>query len=282
MKQKITKFFASLLSVILILPQFLQADFIYTNIPATINPVIATVSQSYLNDGKDIFVLIQDLHSNPEVQSNIYKTIDFLDKEYGINKILIEGAPNTKIDTSFIKSLNNYDSKVSDYLLNKGMLTGTEYFLIKNNSDVPVYGLEDWETYINNIRLLANINNNLKGSQKVFNDFYNTVIERTNSKKLMKYVDFDINDTKIKKKLNQPILKYDTLNNFIFLSDTKKNLNKKSVNSEHLKFVGELKNSLDYDNYKSLIDKTNIGNNYISNFCKINLINHNIKIYSHI
>ena len=172
MKQKITKLFVSFLSVILILPQLLQADFTHTNIPTALNPLFATVSQSYLNDGKDIFVLIQDLHSNPEVQANIYKTIDFFDKNYGINKILIEGAPAAKVDTSFIKSLNNYDLKVSDYLLNKGMLTGTEYFLIKNNSDVPVYGLEDWETYINNIRLLANINNNLKGSQKVFNDFY--------------------------------------------------------------------------------------------------------------
>ena len=256
MKQKITKLFVSFLSVILILPQLLQADFTYTNIPTAIDPLFATVSQSYLNDGKDIFVLIQDLHSNPEVQTNIYKTIDFFDKNYGINKILIEGAPAAKVDTSFIKSLNNYDPKVSDYLLNKGMLTGTEYFLIKNNSSVPVYGLEDWETYINNIRLLANINNNLKGSQKVFNDFYNTVIERTKSKKLIKYVDFDVTDTKLNKKLNQPILKYDTLNNFVFLSDTKKNLNKQNINKEHSKFMGELKSSLDYDKYKDIIDKS--------------------------
>ena len=256
MKQKITKLFVSFLSVILILPQLLQADFTYTNIPTALNPLFATVSQSYLNDGKDIFVLIQDLHSNPEVQTNIYKTIDFFDKNYGINKILIEGAPAAKVDTSFIKSLNNYDLKVSDYLLNKGMLTGTEYFLIKNNSSVPVYGLEDWETYINNIRLLANINNNLKGSQKVFDEFYNTVIERTKSKKLMKYVDFDVTDTKLNKKLNQPILKYDTLNNFVFLSDTKKNLNKQNINKEHSKFMGELKSSLDYDKYKDIIDKS--------------------------
>ena len=130
MKQRIIKVFVSFLSVILILPQLIQADFIYTNIPSTINPLFAKVSQSYLNDGKDIFVLIQDLHSNPEVQKNIYKTIDFFDKNYGVNKLLIEGAPSAKIDTSFIKSLNNYDPKVSDYLLNKGMLTGAEYFLI--------------------------------------------------------------------------------------------------------------------------------------------------------
>lgn len=256
MKQRIIKIFASFLSVILILPQLIQADFVYTSIPSAVNPLFATVSQSYLNDGKDIFVLIQDLHSNPEVQTNIYKTIDFFDKNYGVNKILIEGAPAEKIDTNFIKSLNNYDIKVSDYLLNRGMLTGTEYFLIKNNSSVPVYGLEDWETYIGNIRLLANINKNLKGAQKVFSDFYDIVIERTKSKNLMKYIDFDINDSKLLKKVNQPILKYDTLNNFLFLSDTKNNLNKKSINNEHSKFLGELKNSLDYDKYRNIIDKT--------------------------
>ena len=60
MKQKITKLFVSFLSVILILPQLLQADFTHTNIPTALNPLFATVSQSYLNDGKDIFVLIQD------------------------------------------------------------------------------------------------------------------------------------------------------------------------------------------------------------------------------
>ena len=58
MKQRIIKVFVSFLSVILILPQLIQADFIYTNIPSTINPLFAKVSQSYLNDGKDIFVLI--------------------------------------------------------------------------------------------------------------------------------------------------------------------------------------------------------------------------------
>ena len=91
--------------------------------------------------------------------------------------------------------------------------------------------MEDWETYIGNIRLLANINTNLKASQKIFNEFYNTVIERTKSKKLMKYVDFDINNPKLLNQVNQPILKYETLNNFLFLSDTKSDLNKKNISS---------------------------------------------------
>ena len=55
MKQKITKLFVSFLSIILVLPQLIQADFIYTDIPSTINPFFASVSQAYLNDRRRSF-----------------------------------------------------------------------------------------------------------------------------------------------------------------------------------------------------------------------------------
>lgn len=254
MKQKITKLFVSFLSVILILPQLLQADFIYTNIPATINPLFATVSKAYLNDGKDIVVFIQDMHSNPEVQKSIYKTIDFFDKKYGINKILIEGAPYEKLNTNILTSLKNENNKISEYLLNKGMLTGTEYFLIKSNSDVPIYGLENWETYINNVQLLASINKNFNGSNEFFSQFYKTVIEKTKTKKLLKYIDFDITDSKLLTKINQPVLKYDTLSNYMFLSEIKNNFNKKEIHAEHEKLLKNLKTSLNYESYKNITD----------------------------
>ena len=136
------------------------------------------------------------------------------------------------------------------------MLTGTEYFLINKNSSVPVYGLENWEVYINNIKLLANINLNLIGANKEFSEFYKTIIKRTNSKKMVKYVDFDITDTNLLKKVNQPILKYNTLNKYIFLSETKKRFNNKLIQKEHLNFINVLKNSLDLTTYKNIIDKS--------------------------
>lgn len=254
MKQILKRIFVLLLSIALIFPSLLQASLTYNNIQ--IDPLISTISQSYLNNNKNLIVFIQDMHSNPEVQKNIYETIAFFDKQYGVNKILIEGAPNSKIDTSFITSLKNYNKKLSDYMLNKGMLTGTEYFLINQNSSVPVYGLENWEIYLNNIKLLANINFNFKGANKTFSEFYKRIIKRTKSKNLLKYIDFDIQDLKLLKKVNQPILKYNTLNKYIALSETKKRFNNKVIIKEHSSFLNILKNSLNFNNYQDIINKS--------------------------
>ena len=255
MKNLFRKIFTLLLSVLLIFPSLLQASLTYDYTQTFIDPCISKISQSYINNNENIIVFIQDMHSNPEVQKNIYETISFFDKQYGVDKILMEGVPYSKTDTSFITSLQNYNPKVSEYLLNKGMLTGTEYFLIKDNPSTPIYGLENWDIYINNIKLLANIKFNFNGANKIFSEFYKIVIERTNAKKILKYIDFDITNKKLLKKVNQPILKYDTLNKYIALSETKKSFDNKTIKKEYINFLNVLKNSLDFTSYKNIIDK---------------------------
>lgn len=256
MKKKITKLFVLFLSIFLILPSLSQASFFGANVPLSLNPFIYKISQKYLNNSNDLIVFIQDMHSNPEVQKNIYKTIDFINKKYGINKILIEGAPYQKLNTNFIKSLNNFNSKVPEDLLNKGMLTGTEYFILKDTNNVNIYGLENWDIYIENIKRLAKINQNLKNANKMFEKFYNLVLEKTDSKKLLKYIDFDLTNDKLLTKINQPILKYNDLHKYINLSETKKDFNKKTVTKEHQDFLNTLKNSLDYDTYTKIINES--------------------------
>ncbi|MDD5101450.1 MAG: hypothetical protein PHH62_00500 [Endomicrobiaceae bacterium] len=110
----------------------------------SIQSSVGTVSDSFINaNDKELVVFIQDLHSNPSVQKNISKIIDTFNKNYGVSKILIEGAPYGKINTKVIDLLREYDIyKISNSLLNKGLFTGTEYYISNDNKDVPVYGLE--------------------------------------------------------------------------------------------------------------------------------------------
>ncbi|MDD4166579.1 MAG: hypothetical protein PHN29_06115, partial [Endomicrobiaceae bacterium] len=107
----------------------------YPNV-LNINPSAGKISNSFINANQDkLIVYIQDLHANPSVQKNIAKIIDNLDKSYGVDKILVEGAPFAALDTGMIDLLKEYN--LSNLLLNEGILSGTEYYLANYNKNIP-------------------------------------------------------------------------------------------------------------------------------------------------
>lgn len=121
-----------------------------------INPSAGTISNSFINENHEkLIVYIQDLHANPSVQKNIAEIISDLDNNYGVDKILVEGAPFAALDTGMIDLLKEYN--LSNLLLNEGILSGTEYYLANYNKNIPVYGLEDWNIYLSNARRAASI-----------------------------------------------------------------------------------------------------------------------------
>lgn len=95
---------------------------------------------------------IQDLHCNPEVQKNIFNIVRLIDTLHGVNKIYVEGAPVGNVDTSLLGSIPDKElkNKTIDILLNKGLLTGAEYYALKSNKE-KLYGLEAWSVYSNNL-----------------------------------------------------------------------------------------------------------------------------------
>ena len=88
--------------------------------------------------GSDSLIIhIQDLHNNAEVQKNISEIITLFDYKYGISKVFVEGAPEGKVDTGFLSTIS--DEKIQkqtiESLLNKGILSGAEYYSILNKKD---------------------------------------------------------------------------------------------------------------------------------------------------
>ncbi|MFC1501707.1 hypothetical protein ACFL58_04605, partial [Elusimicrobiota bacterium] len=110
------------------------------------------VTDSALRSTNKLVVWIQDLHCHAQVQKNIYEIISIFDSKYGVSKIYLEGAPAGKLDTSILNTIPNEEikTKTIENLMEKGLLSGVEYFALKKDND-KVYGLEDWNVYKNNL-----------------------------------------------------------------------------------------------------------------------------------
>lgn len=220
-----------------------------------INPSEGTISNNFINQKQDkLVVYIQDLHDNPSVQKNIAKIIDSLDKNYGVDKILVEGAPFSNLDTEIIDVIKEYN--LSNVLLNDGILTGTEYYLSNYNKNTTVYGLENWDIYLSNIKRAGNILAEKAYNQKVFDKFEKEIHSKLKkSKKLLPYADFDITNPSLLAELKQPILKYDALYNYIELSGQMKEADKSKIQKELAQCLADIKKTSTFDSYKKLISK---------------------------
>ena len=173
-KQKIylKKIFALIISFF-VLNSFVLSDYAFAFVQQPVMPTIAnSLQQKFLNidstnakitDGfinesstdNNLVVFIQDLHGNPSVQKNISEIIKDLDTKYGVDTILLEGIPEGKADISVLQELKKHN--VADALLKSNVLSGPEYYLIKNDTYAKICGLENWSLYINNIKRNAQI-----------------------------------------------------------------------------------------------------------------------------
>lgn len=269
-----------------VLYSFMLADTIHAIMLLEPAPQIpastGTISDSFISgNSNDLVVFIQDLHTNPSVQKNISKIIDVFDKKDGINSILIEGAPYGKINTEIIDSLRKYDIyKITNDLLNKGLLTGAEYYISNGNKNIPLYGLEDWKTYLSNIKRAAEIQKNKQYTQDLYKKFNKEIHKRiNNSKELSKYAEFDLTNKKLLKRINLPVLKYESLQQYIQLADTSNKFNSKKIVKEHNSFTSELKAGISFDNYKDIISKSKKDNQYDYYVALYSQFNNNYSYY---
>ena len=133
------------------------------------------VGGSYAGDDR-LVVYIQDLHCHSEVQKNIYEIIKLLDGRYNVGKIFVEGAPKGKVDTTLLSSLpEEIRGKTLDNLLSKGLISGAEYYAVKESKD-KLYGLEDWGTYLDNLNRIRKIIDNKEKYSKIANNINNQIL----------------------------------------------------------------------------------------------------------
>ena len=268
-KNYLKKFFAIIISVF-VLNSFVLNDYAFAFVQQPVMPTVNSLQQNFLNidstnakitdgfmtesiDDNDLVIFIQDLHGNPSVQKNISEIIKDLDKNYGIDTILLEGIPEGQADLTVLQELKKYN--VADALLKSNVLTGPEYYLMQNNTNAKICGLENWSLYINNIKRNARILQDNQYLTETFIDFENNLFSKIdNIKKLQEYIKFDLSDERLLKVINQPIINYDELHKYISICNDMNTINKKRLNSEYSAFIGDLKNDLDIKEYTSLIN----------------------------
>ena len=106
---------------------------------------------------ESIVLCIQDAHCHYEAQMNIYHIIKKLDKKFGVRLIAVEGSEGV-LDTSPFQVFNdeNLVSKTAQYFMERGLVTGPEYFTIlkaNNPQDyLLLYGIEDRNVYQRNLK----------------------------------------------------------------------------------------------------------------------------------
>ena len=105
--------------------------------------------------GKDRLVIhIQDAHCNPQAQHRIADIIDYLNKEYGIRTVNLEGgAGDYDLDVFTAITGEEIRREVADYFVKKGEINGAEFYAINNPDKVMLWGVEDKDLYMANLKV---------------------------------------------------------------------------------------------------------------------------------
>ena len=99
-----------------------------------------------------LVVMINDLHNNFAAQQNIEQIISFFNKNSNLKKIILEGAPNKKLNTNLFSTIDGSAlPDIVESMLSSGNMSGAESFIIKNK-EISSFGLENWDLYIENIK----------------------------------------------------------------------------------------------------------------------------------
>lgn len=231
---------------------------------------------------------IQDLHCNTEVQKNIAKIIENLNKKFDIANVYVEGGYGD-IDTSWLCNIKDKNSQrlIINNLIEKGLLTGSEYYSAVADKPDLLKGLDDERIHKENIIRLGKILGSkdlLQAQIKSLNDdidimeskYLNSDNKKLNSivtsYKLGKISTEKYYDTlyhfidSIKKNDSNRIFKlnidnYPTIKEYLEVTKLQKQLKSDKISDQINEFVIMIRSSLPYNIYASLSKKT-------SNFSK--------------
>jgi hypothetical protein len=249
------------------------------NIPVSYGKIFET---NIINEEKPDIIIINDLHSNSFVQKNIYSIIKYIKSETDIDKIFVEGAQKGKIDTSAITNINKETKeKFLNKMLDKGLVSGAEYFCYTTNTDL--YGTEDSALYTKTLQqayiLMRNENFFTVRLEKA-NKELNKAKKKFYSKDMFEFEYLFFNRTNIEaekyceqlqnviKKYSIDINKYSEIYNFINIINCDKKLEpyKKNFLKDFSFLVQKIKNYAPFNVYEKFVKEckeNNIEDNLI-------------------
>ena len=220
-----------------------------------------------------VIVQIQDLHGDYQTQKNISSILSYLDKNYTISNIYVEGAPQGKLSTKWLADISDNSTKKAfiEAMMSGGELSGAEYFSVMEGKTDILKGAENFNAYSANLVRLAE----MKRNQAVVEvqllplqmqiEFLGQKIYGKDNKKILalsqKYKKNEITTEKYFKTLFKfahkygiSADKYPQLSLFKQILSTRNKINTDTISKETAEAVNLLKKELSFAEYKALTE----------------------------
>ncbi|MFH1190192.1 MAG: hypothetical protein V1682_05815 [Candidatus Omnitrophota bacterium] len=107
--------------------------------------------------GAATVIQIQDAHCNYAAQKKIADIIGYLNDNYGVGLINLEGGAK-EYDLTVFTDIGDkaVREKTADYFVREGLVNGAEYFAINNPEKAVLWGIEDPRLYVENLKVYRN------------------------------------------------------------------------------------------------------------------------------
>ena len=237
------------------------------NIPSKFGKIYKTNISDNTNPDA---IIILDMHCQSYVQKNIYSLIKYFDKTTDIDKIFIEGAPKGKIDISLFDDIDNETrTNIFNTMLNKGLLSGSEYFAYMQTAP-KLYGIEDFDLYKKALQQYYFLSKN----ETYFLYVINSVQREINRQKIKYYsqemfdynkIFTDNNFENIKTlillkalidKTNINIENYPEIKNFILIKEYEQKLKKEKLQNVSIQYLlAILKTKMSFSRYSQILNE---------------------------
>jgi len=110
---------------------------------------LGEVKEYHLAPGStSTIVHIQTAHGHYGAQKSIHGLLDYLNKNYNMDLLLVEGATE-KLNPELLQFFEDkkLNGRVLDILLREGLITGVDSYLVETEDNVSAYGIEDVDMY---------------------------------------------------------------------------------------------------------------------------------------
>jgi len=223
---------------------------------------VGEVKETYLGTNGKTVIHIQDAHCNYSAQNSIKNIVSYLNKDYGVNLIGLEGGEGD-YDLSVFTKIQDLDlrEKVADYFVKEGRINGAELFAILNPDSVKLKGLEKANLYIKNLNIYRESLKHKPEIDKALNSLSNHITtqkQKTYSKTLLeldqKSTQYHNQELELKEYLNyilslrasiaNEVISQPNLIHLIEIIEEEKDISFKTCEREREELINDIKRSI--------------------------------------
>ncbi|MFH1395049.1 MAG: hypothetical protein ABIH09_02720, partial [Candidatus Omnitrophota bacterium] len=250
--------------------KYAQLDVGTFSIPAHLGEIL----YSYQGESNKFVIHLQDAHCNYFAQHKIADILDYLNKEYGLSIVNLEGGVK-EYDLRAFTSITGKDIRreVADYFVKKGEINGAEFYAINNPEKVTLWGVEDKDLYLKNLQVYRDslkYKDQVDGFLKVLSYILNNLKRGIYSQELLKidmaynayksgnmdfrdYLEFLIGKAREK---NIEVKNFSNIYLLFQAMETENDIDFKRANLERSMVLDELRNKLSKNDIHELVLRT--------------------------